>query len=358
MARNLWLHTAALRAFPCNIIDYTLIRPAAHSGRAGPSSLVAVPSSSTRCLAACSLLGPDDAHVALLTAVHCTGIAPRQATQRGSLLGPASTGHLVARATRPQCAMRWAESVLFTVLVTPRFTYLVPHMCSARPLPMSEKVVPVGHDVDKLRGVKDGKQYRAYGSVVAPALYHLANSREHKEPAIPPPTGWCLCAAAPALRHKVQRHMSRPQTVVFVACVGQKGPDAAPARALYTSAWFIKARRFAESHAGTWYILSAKYGLVAPDQTLAPYDATLNTMRLAERQRWAAETRRQIIQVVDVNDRLVFLAGRRYHELITPVLVDLGYTVEASMQGLGIGQQLAWLDRQACALASCSTGTS
>ena len=100
------------------------------------------------------------------------------------------------------------------------------------------------------------------------------------------------------------------------------------------------------------------YGLVAPDEMLAPYDATLNTMRLAERQRWAAETRRQIVEVADVNDRLIFLAGRRYRELITPALVNLGYIVEAPMQGLGIGQQLAWLDRQACALASCSIGTS
>ena len=121
--------------------------------------------------------------------------------------------------------------------------------------------------------------------------------------------------------------------------------------------WFRKARTFAEQH-DAYSILSARYGLVAPDQTLAPYDATLNTMCLAERQRWAAETRRQIVEVVDVNDRLVFLAGRRYRELITPVLLDLGYRVEVPMQSLGIGQQLAWLDRQACALASCSMGTS
>jgi hypothetical protein len=37
-------------------------------------------------------------------------------------------------------------------------------------------------------------------------------------------------------------------------------------------------RRYAESHADAWCILSAKHGLVEPAQVLAPYEVTLNRL--------------------------------------------------------------------------------
>ncbi len=140
--------------------------------------------------------------------------------------------------------------------------------------------------------------------------------------------------------------MTARRTIAFVACVGKKCAAAAPARSLYTSAWFAKARRFAEHEADAYSILSARHGLVAPDQPLEPYEQTLNAMPRHQRQRWAAPVWRAIVQVADVGDQLVFLAGQRYRELVAPVLAGLGYTVEVPMLGLGIGQQLAWLDQQ------------
>lgn len=136
------------------------------------------------------------------------------------------------------------------------------------------------------------------------------------------------------------------RTIAFVACVGKKCDGTAPARSLYISAWFVKARLFAERMADDWYILSARHGLVAPDQEIAPYEQTLNTMQRHERLRWAAKVWRAIVVVADEDDRLIFLAGQRYRELVAPVLAGLGYTVEVPMLGLGIGQQLAWLDQQ------------
>ncbi len=109
---------------------------------------------------------------------------------------------------------------------------------------------------------------------------------------------------------------------------------------------FVKARRFAEHEADAYSILSTRHGLVAPDQPLEPYEQTLNTMPRHERQRWAAPVWRAIVQVADIDDRLVFLASQRYRELVAPVLAGLGYTVEVPMLGLGIGQQLAWLEQQ------------
>jgi hypothetical protein len=67
-------------------------------------------------------------------------------------------------------------------------------------------------------------------------------------------------------------------TIALVACVSKKNTTPMPARDLYISAWFRKASMYAARVADRWYILSAKYGLVAPDTMIKPYDETLNKM--------------------------------------------------------------------------------
>ena len=52
--------------------------------------------------------------------------------------------------------------------------------------------------------------------------------------------------------------------VALVSCVKSRRPEPAPARDLHTSPLFRAMRRYAESHADAWYILSAKHGLVEP----------------------------------------------------------------------------------------------
>ena len=67
----------------------------------------------------------------------------------------------------------------------------------------------------------------------------------------------------------------------LVSCVGKKLPHSAQANALYTSDWFRKTRSFVDAKGWPWFILSAKYGIVAPEQVIEPYEKTLNTMRVA-----------------------------------------------------------------------------
>ena len=54
--------------------------------------------------------------------------------------------------------------------------------------------------------------------------------------------------------------------VVLVGCVKSKRDHPSPASDLYTSALFRKARAYAESTGGPWYVLSAEHGLVEPTQ--------------------------------------------------------------------------------------------
>jgi cytoplasmic iron level regulating protein YaaA (DUF328/UPF0246 family) len=137
------------------------------------------------------------------------------------------------------------------------------------------------------------------------------------------------------------------QTIYLVACVSQKQAHAVPAELLYKSAWFLKASAYVRRHADHWYILSAKYGIVAPDTVIQPYNKTLaKGMSKAERENWADAVYRDLLNVTTSNDKIVFLAGKKYREHLTPRLQAQGYLVETPMAGLGIGEQLGWLKRR------------
>ncbi len=137
----------------------------------------------------------------------------------------------------------------------------------------------------------------------------------------------------------------QPSTVFLVSCVARKRAEPAPARELYESAWFRKARAYVEAEGGRWFILSAEHGLLTPDRVVAPYERTLNTMGIADRRRWAQRVSEQLTALDIRADRIVVLAGLRYREFLMPALRQRAAVVDVPMEGLGIGQQLAWLDR-------------
>lgn len=134
--------------------------------------------------------------------------------------------------------------------------------------------------------------------------------------------------------------------VFLVQCVSQKGDDAAAARDLYTSDWFKKARAYVESQGGRWFILSALHGLVRPDEVVAPYDLTLNDLPKAKREAWGRRVAAQLSAAVAPDAPVVILAGRNYRD---PLQAWAGDRAAVPMEGLGIGQQKAWLARQVAA---------
>jgi Family of unknown function (DUF6884) len=133
------------------------------------------------------------------------------------------------------------------------------------------------------------------------------------------------------------------RTVYLISCVGKKLPSAAPARELYASDWFQKARDYVEATNSPWFILSAEHGMISPDQVISPYERTLNTMNKAERQQWAARVKGQMESTLPNVDRIVVLAGSRYREFLMDYLRHRAATVDVPMQGLGIGKQLHYL---------------
>ena len=113
---------------------------------------------------------------------------------------------------------------------------------------------------------------------------------------------------------------------------------------MYTSALFQKMMAYANSLTPKrMFILSAKYGLLRPDDVIEPYEQTLKTMKSPARRAWAQRVISALQKNCDLDtDRFVFLAGATYREHLVPHIRH--YTVP--MEGLAFGKQLQWLERQ------------
>src|ERR1700737_588957 len=75
---------------------------------------------------------------------------------------------------------------------------------------------------------------------------------------------------------KGETGMQRQSAIYLISCVGKKRSDKMQAKELYASEWFFRSRAFVERTGCAWFILSARFGLVAPEQTIQPYEQTLN----------------------------------------------------------------------------------
>jgi hypothetical protein len=151
-------------------------------------------------------------------------------------------------------------------------------------------------------------------------------------------------ASTPARIPRADSAASAP--VVLVACAGTKVPRPAPAKDLYVSALFLKSRSYAERVGSRWYILSAKHGLLGPEELVAPYDVTLKDLSRAERRAWAERVFERLRAELHSGEHLVFLAGQAYRQDMSGLLAHEGYAFEAPLEGLRIGEQLQWLTRE------------
>lgn len=133
--------------------------------------------------------------------------------------------------------------------------------------------------------------------------------------------------------------------IALVSCVKAKLSVPAPARELYTSPLFRGLRRYAMDQADAWFILSAEYGLLHPDQVVAPYERTLIGMPSIDRRRWEERVLAQLLPALPSAAEVLILAGKPYRDYLEPVLREHGCLVSIPMEGLAIGKQLQFLKR-------------
>ncbi|MEW6179950.1 MAG: DUF6884 domain-containing protein [Chloroflexota bacterium] len=131
--------------------------------------------------------------------------------------------------------------------------------------------------------------------------------------------------------------------IYLISCVSQKLTRKAKAKDLYVSTLFRSAYQYArQKSADKIFILSAKYGLVKPEEEIEPYDQTLKDMSTRQRKEWAQRVLQALGRECDLqHDHFVILAGEKYREFLLPNLKSY----EVPLQGLPIGKQIQFLQR-------------
>ena len=116
-----------------------------------------------------------------------------------------------------------------------------------------------------------------------------------------------------------------------------------PAAALFSSDWFQKARELAELDGDLWYILSAEYGLLEPDQEIAPYDTQITDFDEYDLEQWRRQFFYELVKRLEPGDEIVLLAAKEYRDQIADVLKGSDYPTHIPLTGMGYGEQQKWL---------------
>jgi hypothetical protein len=131
----------------------------------------------------------------------------------------------------------------------------------------------------------------------------------------------------------------------LVGCVRQQAARRAEAQDLFVSPLFRGRRAYVERTCGRWYVLSALLGLVAPDESVAPYDLKLKSLSQAERRAWSERVLTQLETELGALKGLTFEihAGASYtNEGLVRGLRARGAAVDLPAAGLGEAQELAF----------------
>ena len=131
----------------------------------------------------------------------------------------------------------------------------------------------------------------------------------------------------------------------LISCTKSKRRYRCKAYQMYSASdLFRKAYSYATKNYDFVAILSAKYGLLFPDEKIEPYNLTLNDMNSQQRKRWAETVFNQMKSRLRFGDydRVLFHAGKKYREYLIPKLENVGIQCEVPLEGLSIGRQKAW----------------
>jgi hypothetical protein len=132
--------------------------------------------------------------------------------------------------------------------------------------------------------------------------------------------------------------------VLLLGCVQTKLDHPAAAADLFVSPLFRARRQYALRTASPWFVLSSAYGVLLPEQVVAPYDQPMARRPADARQAWGDLVIAQLTAELGGLAGLTFEihAGSAYVDPIEPRLAEHGATVLAPFRGLGLGQHLAW----------------
>lgn len=135
--------------------------------------------------------------------------------------------------------------------------------------------------------------------------------------------------------------------ILLVGCVKGKLEWASrvAAKNLYASPLWRSRRNYAEQAGLPWFILSAKYGLLHPEERIAWYDLDLSSLPATERRAWSGRVVDALVakfpwiegKVVEIH------AGNDYIDYgLAKGLQEAGAIVRRPLLGVPIGRHLGW----------------
>jgi len=131
----------------------------------------------------------------------------------------------------------------------------------------------------------------------------------------------------------------------LISCTKKKQNYSCMASEMYSASdLFRKAYAYAVKEYDFVAILSAKYGLLFPDEKIEPYNLTLNDMSSEEVKKWSEKVFNQMENRLKLSDfdKVFFLAGKKYRQYLIPKLEKKRLHCEVPLGSLGIGKQKAW----------------
>lgn len=132
--------------------------------------------------------------------------------------------------------------------------------------------------------------------------------------------------------------------LILVGCVRTKHDTASTASELFTSPLFAGRHRYAVASGLPWYILSAKFGLLAPDDVIGPYDVYLADQSPTYRKAWGEFVIVQLERLeATLRGRSIEVhAGAAYVDPIRSPLSARGAELVVPLAHLRQGEQVAW----------------
>lgn len=131
--------------------------------------------------------------------------------------------------------------------------------------------------------------------------------------------------------------------IALISCSKEKKGYPCPAWELYSaSRLFSLSYQYAKKNADKIYILSAKYGLIAEDQVIPPYNQTLKEMSRQQQLDWASGVVANLRKECNLSsDSFILLAGNTYCRDLVQYLPKYSLPLD----GLRMGERMARLKK-------------
>lgn len=123
----------------------------------------------------------------------------------------------------------------------------------------------------------------------------------------------------------------------IVACGEKKLPYPTKAKNLYQGSYFTACFNYAKEMSDSIYIISAKHGLIKPDEVISPYNLRIND----EEAITAQEVKEQAQQLKILDSEIVVLGGNEYVKFIKKIWPNAKQVLKG-----GLLRQIKWLGEQ------------